>query len=62
MRKLVARPWREYGATKREWDDWRWQMKNRMVRIEDFRRRFSLCTEEEEGIALSERKGGGDGG
>ncbi len=62
MKKSSAGPWREYGATKREWDDWRWQMKNRMVRIEDFRRRFSLCPEEEEGIAQSEHKGGGDGG
>ena len=33
-------------------------MKSRMVRLEDFQRWFSLCREEEEGIALSEVKGG----
>jgi lysine 2,3-aminomutase len=53
-----ARPWRAFGATKREWDDWRWQMKNRMAAPDDFRRWFSLCREEEEGLVLAARKGG----
>ncbi len=57
-RRPSPRPWKRFGATRREWDDWRWQMKNRLARLEDFRRWFSLCPEEEEGIALSQAKGG----
>lgn len=57
-KKAPARPWKAFGATRREWDDWRWQMRNRLVRLEDFRRWFSLCREEEEGIARSLARGG----
>ena len=57
-REMHHRPWRRFGATKKQWDDWRWQMKNRMTRLEDFRPWFRLSRAEDEGIALSEKEGG----
>ncbi len=55
---MQNQPWRNFSATKSEWDNWHWQMKNRMTRLDDFKLWFQLSQEEEEGIALSEKEEG----
>ncbi len=45
----VERPWRRFGATRRQWDDWRWQMSHRLICLEDLKRYFRLSPEEEKG-------------
>ncbi len=38
------------GVTDAEWNDWRWQVKNRVETLEDLKKYVSLTPEEEEGV------------
>lgn len=38
-------------ATEEEWNDWRWQLKNRVETLEDLRRYITLTPTEEKGVA-----------
>ena len=37
-------------VTDAEWNDWRWQIKNRVETLEDLKKYVSLTPEEEEGV------------
>ena len=38
-------------VTDAEWNDWHWQMKNRIETLEDLKKYIKLSPEEEEGVA-----------
>ena len=40
-------------VTDQEWDDWKWQVRNRIVNLEQLRKYISLTPEEEEGVQES---------
>jgi len=40
-------------VTDQEWDDWKWQIRNRIVNLEQLRKYISLTPEEEEGVKES---------
>jgi lysine 2,3-aminomutase len=40
-------------ATQEQWDDWHWQVKNRITTVEDLKKVINLTQEEEEGIRES---------
>lgn len=40
-------------VTEQEWEDWHWQIKNRITRLEELKKIIQLSPEEEEGIKLS---------
>ena len=41
------------GVTDKEWNDWKWQMRNRIETLDELKRYLSLTAEEEEGIRRS---------
>lgn len=40
-------------ATDEQWNDWHWQVKNRIETLEELKRYFHLTIEEEEGVRES---------
>ena len=40
-------------VTDEQWNDWKWQVKNRIVNLEQLRKYIRLTPEEEEGVAQS---------
>jgi lysine 2,3-aminomutase len=40
-------------VTDEQWSDWKWQVKNRIVNLEQLRKYIRLTPEEEEGVAQS---------
>lgn len=44
-------PWQEIPKT--EWDDWHWQLRNRITSLPDLERRLHLTPEESAGVLLS---------
>ncbi|MBM3254514.1 MAG: lysine 2,3-aminomutase [Candidatus Omnitrophica bacterium] len=40
-------------VTEHEWEDWHWQIKNRITKLEDLKKIVQLTQDEEEGIKLS---------
>ncbi len=47
-------PWE--GVADADWNDWRWQLKNRITDLDQLRQRLTLTPEEEAGAALAETK------
>jgi len=43
-------------ASLSEWNDWRWQLKNRVSSLEDLEKRMTLTPSEREGVQVSVRK------
>ncbi|HHV04300.1 MAG: lysine 2,3-aminomutase [Bacteroidales bacterium] len=41
------------GVTDQEWNDWKWQIRNRIVNLEQLRKYITLTPEEEEGVQQS---------
>jgi lysine 2,3-aminomutase len=41
------------NVTKKEWEDWTWQVKNRVTTVEELKQIVNLTPEEEEGVAQS---------
>ncbi|MCL2131495.1 MAG: lysine 2,3-aminomutase, partial [Lentimicrobiaceae bacterium] len=41
------------AATDQEWNDWKWQIKNRVETLEDLKKCIELTAAEEEGIKQS---------
>ncbi len=37
-------------VTQAQWDDWKWQVKNRISTLEDLKQVINLTPEEEEGV------------
>ncbi|MFA5441670.1 MAG: lysine 2,3-aminomutase, partial [Bacteroidales bacterium] len=40
-------------VTDQEWNDWKWQIRNRVVNLEQLRKYIALTPEEEEGVHQS---------
>lgn len=49
-RTRAARPWARFGATEREWNDWRWQQRHVVRSIEDIARFLELTQDERAGL------------
>ncbi len=41
------------NVTKKEWDDWRWQVRNRVTTVDELKQIINLTPEEEEGVKES---------
>lgn len=49
-------PWKAWKATKEEWENWQWQLENRITTLEQLKRFIKLSKEEEEGVKKSLEK------
>ncbi|MFY9592435.1 MAG: lysine 2,3-aminomutase, partial [Bacteroidales bacterium] len=41
------------NATDEQWNDWKWQVKNRIETLDELKKHIKLTKEEEEGVAKS---------
>src|SRR3954453_14029602 len=49
----LSRPLRKQELTDAEWNDWRWQLRNRLTRLTDLERFVRLTDAERRGVALA---------
>jgi lysine 2,3-aminomutase len=49
----LSRPLRRQELTEAEWNDWRWQLRNRLTRLQDLEQFVRLTDEERRGVALA---------
>src|SRR5512137_2992659 len=50
-KETIPSPWQ--GTSEREWNDWRWQLRHRVTKIEQLQEILELSPEEIEGIQHS---------
>ncbi len=43
----------KFNATQEQWNDWKWQLKNRITTVEELKNYISLTPEEEEGVNIA---------
>lgn len=53
METLISEVRRHFNVSKEEWDDWRWQLRNRITNIDSLKNVLKLTNEEEEQIRES---------
>jgi len=57
FRGHVMRSYKEVSlwknVTKKEWEDWTWQVRNRVTTVEELKEIVNLTPEEEKGVAQS---------
>jgi len=50
MSKVLIGQFQEQSKNKEDWNDWKWQLRNRIETVEELRRHMALTEEEEQGI------------